>query len=98
MEQALEHRMTAVEDRAKSNTRRLEELERRQDDLEELVSSVKVLAVRQETVESDVREIKQDVKRLAGKPAQRYDALVDRACWALLAAIVSFLLARLGIA
>ena len=97
MEQVLEHRLTAVEDRSLGNTRRLEELERRQDDLEELVSSVKVLAVRQEAVETDVREIKMDVKRLAAKPGQRYDDLVDRICWAMAAAIVGFLLAQLGI-
>lgn len=97
MEQELEHRLTALEDSSRGHEEKLQELQRRQDDLEELVSSVKVLAVRQETVETDVREIKLDVKRLASKPGQKYDALVDRVCWALMAGIVGFLLTRLGI-
>lgn len=89
--------LASVESRSKSNTHRLDEMERRQDDLDELVSSVKVLAVRQEAVESDVKEIKNDVKALSGKPAQRWDAMVDKLCWAVLAAIASFLLTRIGI-
>ena len=48
MEQKLgmEHRVTAVEERSKSNTYRLEELERRQDNLETLAGSVAALAER----------------------------------------------------
>lgn len=89
--------LASVESRSKSNTHRLDELERRQNDLDELVSSVKVLAVRQEAVEADVKEIKTDVKQLSGRSGRRWDAAVDKMCWAALAAIVSFLLARLGI-
>ena len=59
-----EHRLTAVEDRARSNTRRIEDIERRQDTLDELVASVKVLAYREQTVENDVAEIKKDVKSI----------------------------------
>lgn len=89
--------LASVESRSKSNTHRLDELERWQNDLDELVSSVKVLAVRQEAVEADVKEIKTDVKQLSGRSGRRWDAAVDKMCWAALAAIVSFLLARLGI-
>ena len=89
--------LASVESRAKSNTHRLDEMERRQNDLEELVSSVKVLAVRQETVEADVKEIKNDVKFLSGKSARRWDGAVDRICWAVLSALTAFLLAKIGI-
>ena len=89
--------IATVDSRSKSNTHRLDEMERRQDDLDELVSSVKVLAVRQESVENDVKEIKSDVKSLSGKPGQRWEAMVDKAVWAVLAAVVSFLLGRMGI-
>ena len=58
----IEHRLTTVEDRSKSNTKRLDEVERRQDNLDDLVSTVKVLAIREENVETDVKEIKADVK------------------------------------
>lgn len=86
-----------IDSRSKSNAQRLVEMERRQDDLDELVSSVKVLAVRQECVENDVKEIKSDVKNLTGKPGRRWDAIVDKLIWAVLAALVSYLLTKAGI-
>jgi outer membrane murein-binding lipoprotein Lpp len=93
----LEHRLTEVEARSKSNTKRLDEVEKRQDDLEVLATSVSALAAREERVESDVKEIKADVKTLAAKPGKRWDAIVDKAIWAVLAAIIAFLLGRLGL-
>ena len=95
----LEHekRLTEVEARSKSNAHRIEEVERRQDDLDELVGTVKALAVREENVESDVTEIKSDVKSLTGKPAQRWDNLVSQIITVVAAAIVGFLLAKIGL-
>ena len=95
-EQVVEN-LSRVDSRCKSNTHRLDEMEKRQDNLEELVGSVKVLAVRQESVENDVREIKADVKTLSNKPAQRWDSIVDKLIYALLAALMTYLLARMGI-
>ena len=91
-----EHRLTEVEELTKSNTHRIDDLERRQDNLDELVSTVKVLAVREENVESDVKEIKTDVKNLADKPAKRWESLVGTVLTTIVAAVVGFLLAKLG--
>ena len=91
-----ERRLTEVENRAKSNSHRIEELERRQDNLDELVGTVKVLAVRERQVEIDVKEIKSDVKALASKPAKRWELLVTQVLTVLIAAIIGFILARLG--
>ena len=97
METEYEHRLTEVEERAKSNSHRLDEVEKRQDDLDELVSTVKVLAVREENVETDVKEIKSDVKSLTNKPAQRWDIMVEKVIWAVVAAVVGFMLAQIGL-
>ena len=93
----IEHRLTTVEDRSRSNTIRLDEMEKRQDDLDELVSTVKVLAVREENVENDVREIKADVKSLTGKPAKKWDNLVNQVITILIAAVAGFILAKIGL-
>ena len=95
----LEHekRLVKVEDRAQSNTHRIDELEKRQDNLDELVGTVKVLAVREESVENDVKEIKADVKSLTEKPAKKYDNLVDKIIYLIVAAVVGFLLAKIGL-
>lgn len=95
----LEHekRLTEVEARSRSNAHRLDDVERRQDNLDELVGTVKALAVREENMENDVKEIKSDVKSLAGKPGQRWDNLVDKIVWAIAAAVIAFLLGRIGL-
>ena len=99
MEQKLdyEHRLTEVEDRSKSNTKRLDDMEKRQDNLDDLVGTVKVLADREERIESDVREIKTDLKEVTNKPAKRWDNLVTQVIGILIAAVVGFLLAKIGL-
>lgn len=91
-----EKRLTEVEERTKSNTHRIDDLEKRQDNLDELVGTVKVLAVREENVETDVKEIKNDVKSLTNKSGQRWDGLVDKIIMTIAAAIVGFILAKFG--
>ena len=97
MDMEHERRLTEVEDRSKSNMRRLDKVEKKQDELGELVTSVKVLAEREENVESDVKEIKNDVKSLTGKAGKRWDSLVDKIVLTAAAIIVGFILAKLGI-
>lgn len=92
-----EKRLAEVEARSRSNTHRLDNVEKRQNDLEELVSTVKVLAVREEKVESDVKEIKGDVKSLTELPAKRWHGIVDKIITTIVAAVLGFLLARLGL-
>lgn len=92
----MEHRLTVVEDRSKSNQHRIEDLEKRQDNLDELVSTVKVLAIREENVENDVKEIKTDVKALNEKPAKKWDGLVDKIILTIAAAVIGFLLSKIG--
>ncbi|WP_407450073.1 hypothetical protein [Fibrobacter sp.] len=94
----MEHRLTVVEDRSKSNTRRIEDLEKRQDNLDDLVSTVKVLATREESVENDVKEIKRDVKDLTNKPAKRWEGVVEKVIMLVVAAVVGFILAKIGLA
>ena len=92
-----EKRLTQVEERSKSNTKRLDEVENRQDNLDELVSTVKVLAVREENVETYVKEIKVDVKSLTSKPGKRWDSLVDKIILTVASAVLGFFLAHFGL-
>lgn len=97
MDMEHERRLTEVEERSKSNQKRLDEVEKRQDNLEELTTTVRVLAIREENVEADVKEIKTDVKSLTNKPAKRWDSLVDKIIMTVAAAIIGFILAHLGL-
>jgi seryl-tRNA synthetase len=96
-EEQYEHRLTELEQRSEYYGHRMDQIEVRQDKLDKLVASVQKLADRQESVEGDVKEIKTDVRTLLAKPGKRWDAIVDKLIWALLAAVLGFLAARLGL-
>ena len=91
-----EKRLTEIEERSKSNSHRIDSLEKRQDNLDELVGTVKVLAVREENVETDVKEIKSDVKSLTGKSGKLWDGMVEKIIMLVVAAVVGFVLAKIG--
>ena len=95
----LEHekRLTEVEARSKSNAHRLDDMEKRQNDLDKLVGTVEALAVKEDRVESDVKEIKNDVKTLTGKSGQKWDNLVTQIISILAAAVIGFVLAKFGL-
>lgn len=92
-----EKRLTQVEEMAKSNERRIEDVEKKQNDLSELVGTVKVLATREEQVEKDVGEIKTDVKALTSKPAKRWEAITGQIITIIVSAVVGFILAKIGL-
>ena len=91
----LEHRLSEVESRAKSNTHRLDDVEKKQDELAQLVQSVAIIAQKQTAMDADVREIKNDVKGLLAVPSRRWNAGVDGAVKAAVGAIVGALFAVL---
>lgn len=90
-------RLAEHDERLRGCAKRLEAVERRQDALDKLVTAVEVLAVRQESVEDNVREIRSAVNGLAEKPAKRWEALADRALYLLLGAVFSLLAQGAGL-
>lgn len=86
-----------MEARGKSNTHRLDALEKNQKALNELTTSVKVLATEQSTMKTDIGEIKTGLKTLTDKPAKRWEAIVDKAIWLVAGALIAFVLAQLGL-
>lgn len=97
MDLKIEHRLTEVEERAKSNSHRLDEVEKKQDNLDKIVSTVAVLVDQEKRVENDVKEIKADVKTLTSKPGKRWEAIVDKVIWIVLAAFITYFLAKFGL-
>ena len=92
----VEHRLTECEERSKSNTHRLDEVEKRQEDLTDLVTSVKVLATREERLETDVKEIKENVKTLTDKPAKRWETVVTYVIAGIVAAVLGYIFGKIG--
>lgn len=90
-------KITENESRSKSNVKRLDAVEKKQDNLEELVGTVKVLADREKRVEDDVSEIKSDVKSITAKPGKRWENIVDKALLAVITGLVAYILYKLGL-
>lgn len=82
-----------IESRCKSNTHRINELQEHQTALDRLATSVEVLATKQETVEGDIKEIKEDVKTITGKAGKRWESIVDKLLAALVGAFVAWIIA-----
>ena len=85
------------EQRCKSNSHRIDQLEKQQENLEKLISAVAVIADKQTRLEADVGDIKRDIKTMAEKPAKRWDGVVDKIISAIIAAIMGYALARIGL-
>jgi chromosome segregation ATPase len=92
-----ERRLTEVETRSKSNSHRLDKLEESTEAINRLATSMEVMAERQEQVAETVGKLDTKVTALEKKPAKRWDDLVDRILWAVVAAFVGFVLAQLGL-
>ena len=92
-----ERRLAAVEQRAKSNTHRLDKLEESTQILNRLATSMEVMAQRQEQVADTVDKLDCKVTAFENKPAKRWEALADKALWSVCAAVIGFILAKLGL-
>ena len=89
--------LSEVDERSKSNAKRLDCVERKQGELDKLVSTVAVIATKQQTIEDDVKEIKTDVKFLSEKPARRWESIVDKIIMTVLGAVIIYILTQIGI-
>lgn len=92
-----ERRLTQVEQRCKSNTYRLEKLEESTEAINRLATSMEVMVNKQEQVAETVEKLDSKVTALEEKPRKRLDGLVDKIIWAVCGAVITFLLARLGL-
>lgn len=85
------------EQRCKSNTHRIDQLAKQQENLEKLISAVAVITDKQTRLEADVGDIKKDIKTLAEKPGKRWESLIDKIVSILVAALMGYALARIGL-
>ncbi len=93
----MEHRITAVEKLAKGNERRIGDLETDNKALLDLSMSVAVMAEQMKTMSSKVDSMDTAVKRLQSVPASRWEGFIKAAVTALVAGLVGWALAQIGI-
>ncbi len=93
----MEHRITAVEKLAKGNERRIGDLESDNKALLDLSTSVAVMAEQMKTMSSKVDSMDTAVKRLQSVPASRWEGLIKAAVTAIVAGLVGWAIAQIGI-
>lgn len=97
MDDGIQAKIAEIEARSKSNTHRIDDLEADNKALHQLATSVEVLATKQETIEANINEIKDDVKSLKAIPGGKWEALVKTILTALAGGLVAYALFRLGL-
>jgi len=90
-------RLSAVEQRSKSNSHRLDALEKHTEAVNTLATSVAVMAERVESTGEKVDSLCTDVQELKAEPGKRWKLVVEKGIYAIVAALMGFILARLGL-
>lgn len=76
---------------------RIEKLESEYEAIHQLATNVAVMTEQMKTMTESLNSLNIKVDALEGKPGKRWDGIVDKLVWAILAAVVAFLLAKIGL-
>ena len=96
MEREMEHRLTEVEERSKSNTHRLDKLEESTEAINRMAVSIEKMAMKQDTMNGSINKLTSDVETLKAEPAKRWKFVVEKAIYFVIAAVMGFILAKFG--
>jgi chromosome segregation ATPase len=89
----VEHRLTEVEDRSKSNTRRLDEHDEKLKENRELIGAIKELAVETKYMREDLNETIDRLDKLESKEIDKWDKFK----WLIVAGLVTIVLGYLAV-
>ena len=90
-------RLSAVEQRSKSNSHRLEALEKQTEAVNHLATSVAVMAEKVESTGEKVDGLCEDVQEIKQKPGKRWETVVGQVISVLIAAVLGYVLAHFGL-
>lgn len=97
MEVNIEHRLTEVEERSKSNTHRLDKLEESTEAINRMAISIEKMAMKQDTMNGSINKLTNDVETLKAEPGKRWKFVIEKAIYFIVAAIMGFILAKFGL-
>lgn len=86
-----EERIAKLEERAKSNTHRIEQVEKGLMELRELTTTVATMATELKHTNEKCDEIRDEVKKLSEKPGKRWETVIDILIGAVVAAVIGML-------
>lgn len=92
-----EQRLTAVEDRAKSNSRRIDILEQSTAAINRLATSVEVMATKQDGMAKTLNRLDEKVEHIEAKPGKRLESLTEKIVLAIVGLLLGAALAHFGL-
>ena len=95
-ETSIEHRLTEVESRSRSNTKRLDKLEELTEAINKMAISIEKMAMKQDTMNGTINNLTSDVETLKAEPGKRWKFVIEKAIYFLVAGVMGFFLAKLG--
>lgn len=89
-------RLVEVEQRSKSNTKRLDNLESKVDDIHNLTLSVREIATEMKAMREDMNNIDKRVLAIEDKPNKKLDSMWGYIVSAIISGLIVFLFVKLG--
>lgn len=96
MEKEYIEKIVEVEQRSKSNAKRLDEHDKRLEELSDVYIALTKVNDKVDNIDNDVNEIKQDIKEIKEKPNKRLDLIWGYIVSTLIGGIVGFILINVG--
>lgn len=92
-----ERRLTDVEALARRNEGRIKKIEGEHEVLHQLATSVAVMAEKQGTMNENVEKLTEKVEHIESKPAKKWESIEEKILLAVVAAVVGYILAQIGL-
>lgn len=96
-EEEIVRELQSNKDLANRNEARIKKLEDGQRDIRDLTKSVSEMVSEQKYMNIELTEVKTDVKQIKEKPAKRWDAMVEKVLMLVIAAVVAWMLGKIGL-
>lgn len=90
-------KITEIDSRSKSNTKRIDKIEKRVDDLSDVYVALTKVNDKVDNIDDDVKEIKKDMKDIKDKPGKRMDQIIGYILSAIIGGLIGYVLLKLGL-
>jgi len=98
MEENWQVKLAETEQRAKSNTHRIDQLEKGQEDLNRLTTAVEVMVQEQRHIRENVTDLGRKLDVMEHRPIRRAESLAEKAALVLVSALITYVLTQVGLA
>lgn len=97
MEKEYIERIVEIEQRGKSNTKRIDEHDEQLKELSNVYVALTKMDNKVTNVETDVSEMKKDIKDIKDKPGKRLEQIIGYILGAIIALLIGYIFGKIGI-